>query len=61
MSVDPSQRRLDRLPPHLRIESEPLDEPDEQNGTESEEYEDFDDGDEIIEDPADNEWESTWC
>lgn len=60
MSGDPSQRKADWLPLHLRIESEPLNEPETKNGMESEEYEDFDDGDPIIEDPADNEWEGDW-
>ncbi len=60
MSGDPSQRKADQLPPHLRGASEPLEVPDEKNGMASEEFEDFDDGDPIIEDPADTEWEGNW-
>lgn len=65
MSRDPSQRRPDRLPLHLRIESEPLDEPEKQSGMESEDFEDcddgdFDDGDQIILDPTDTEWDGDW-
>ena len=60
MSGDPSQRNADRLPRHLRTESEPLDEPENKNGRESEEYDDFDDGDPIIVDPTDTEWDGDW-
>lgn len=62
MSGDPSQKKPYRLPLHLTIESEPLDEPEKQNGMESEKYEDFDDGDPIIEDPVEEweEWDGQW-
>lgn len=59
-SPGPPQRKADLLPRHLRTELEPLAEPDEKNGMESEEYDDFDDGDPIIIDPTDTVWDGDW-